>query len=103
MVAGYLQVDDPGQRPECEPVAMEDGVAAHTFAIDEGAGGGIGIKQLDAAVSISHQFGMVFRDTTVIDDDIVVLSTPECDVISQRYHDFLAVFEYKSDFCHGCA
>ena len=39
---------------------MIEGLTAYTLAIDEGAGGGIGIKQLDAAVGIEHQFGVVF-------------------------------------------
>lgn len=38
---------------------MADGTAAYALAVDEGAGGGVGVEELDGAVSVVNQFGMV--------------------------------------------
>ncbi len=101
--AALFEIEDGSERAEGELVAMQDGVAADALAIDEGAGGGIGIEQLDAAVGIADEFGMVLGNTVVIDHHVVVVLAPEGDVLRQGDHDFLAIFENKSEFCHGCA
>ncbi|WP_294384766.1 hypothetical protein [Prosthecobacter sp.] len=95
-----VEIKDGGEWSKGQPVTMVDDPGLNALTVDEGSGGGVGIKQLNAAVGIDHQFSMTLRDTFIIHDHIVVVSPAKSDALFQGDFDFLTVFENKGEFSH---
>lgn len=80
---------------------MKEGAAELAFTVDEGAGRGLEIKDLKAAVSVLNNFSVTRGDAFVIDHNVVVLITSDDDVFLEGNHHFLSVFKNESEFGHG--
>jgi hypothetical protein len=87
-----FEVERADEGAEGDRVAMEQGATELALAIDEGAGGGSQIKDLQTAVGILHDFGMMRGNALVIDHDVIVLVTTNSGVFLERNHHFLSVF-----------